>query len=90
MIQLHQSKILENGSTTHPKPVRHELGVKAGDSVRYVIFQGGLQVLKIPSNDTSLKAHMHDPALLEVLDAGERVMGVSRFLLKNQIKFEVS
>jgi len=44
--QLYQSKIFANGSTTLPKPVRDALGVKAGDSVRYVIAEDGVQVLK--------------------------------------------
>jgi len=39
MTQLYQSKIFANGSTTLPKPVRDALGVKAGDSVRYVISE---------------------------------------------------
>jgi bifunctional DNA-binding transcriptional regulator/antitoxin component of YhaV-PrlF toxin-antitoxin module len=46
MTQLYQSKIFANGSTTLPKPVRDALGVKAGDSVRYVISENGVQVLK--------------------------------------------
>ena len=37
-----QSKILANGSTTLPKPVREALGDKAGDSVRYVISEKGV------------------------------------------------
>ena len=49
MTQLYQSKILANGSTTLPKPVRDALGVKAGDSVRYVISENGVQVLKSQS-----------------------------------------
>ena len=44
-----QSKILANGSTTLPKPVRKALGDKAGDSVRYVISEGGLHVLRTRS-----------------------------------------
>ena len=42
MTQLYQSKIFANGSTTLPKPVRDALGVKAGDSVRYVISEKGV------------------------------------------------
>jgi antitoxin PrlF len=49
MTQLYQSKIFANGSTTLPKPVRDALGVKAGDSVRYVISENGVQVLKSQS-----------------------------------------
>ena len=49
MTQLHQSKVFANGSTTLPKPVRDALGVKAGDSVRYVISENGVQVLKSQS-----------------------------------------
>ena len=49
MTQLYQSKIFANGSTTLTKPVRDALGVKAGDSVRYVISENGVQVLKSQS-----------------------------------------
>ena len=49
MTQLYQSKIFANGSTTLPKPVRDALGVKAGDSVRYVISEQGVQVLRTRS-----------------------------------------
>ena len=49
MTQLYQLKIFANGSTTLPKPVRDALGVKAGDSVHYVISENGVQVLKSQS-----------------------------------------
>ena len=49
MTQLYQSEIFANGSTTLPKPVRDALGVEAGDSVRYVISENGVQVLKSQS-----------------------------------------
>ena len=77
MTQLYQSKIFANGSTTLPKPVRDALGVKPGDSVRYVIFEDGLQVFKIPSE----KAHADDPALREALEAAEVVMDENQTLL---------
>ena len=74
MTQLHQSKVFANCSTTLPKPVRDMLGVKAGDSVRYVIAEDGVQVLRILSDDNGLKIDTDDPALLEALDAAEEVM----------------
>ena len=46
---MYQSKIFGNGSTTLPKPVRDALGVKAGDSVRYVISEDSVQVFKTRS-----------------------------------------
>ena len=49
MTQLYQSQIFAKGSTTLPKPVRDALGVKAGDSVRYVSSENGVQVLKSQS-----------------------------------------
>ena len=45
-MSLLQSKIFANGSTTLPKPVREALGVEAGDTVRYVISEKGVQVLR--------------------------------------------
>jgi bifunctional DNA-binding transcriptional regulator/antitoxin component of YhaV-PrlF toxin-antitoxin module len=82
MTQLYQSKIFEDGSTTLPKPVRDALGVQAGYSVRYVISEGGVQVLRMPSDDNSLKVRAHDPALLEALNAAEEVMDENRTLLR--------
>ena len=79
MTQLYQSKIFANGSTTMPKPVRDVLGVKAGDRVRYVISEGRVQVLKMPSE----KAQADDPALREALDAAEHVMDDNRTLLRD-------
>ena len=78
MTQLYQSKIFANGSTTLPKPVRDALGIKAGDRVRYVISEGGVQVFKIPAE----KAHADVPALREALDAAEVVMDENRTILR--------
>jgi len=44
-----QSKILANGSTTLPKPVREALGDEAGDRVCCVISEGGVQVVRARS-----------------------------------------
>ena len=79
MTQLHQSEIFVNGSTTLPKPVRDALNVKAGDSVRYVISEDGVLVLKMLSK----KAQADDPALREALDATENVMDNNRALLRD-------
>ena len=49
MTQLYQSKIFANGSTTLPKPVRDALGVEAGYTVRYVLSEKGVQVLRTRS-----------------------------------------
>ena len=48
-MSLLQSKIFANGSTTLPKPVREALGVEAGDTVRYVISEDSVQVLRTRS-----------------------------------------
>ncbi|WP_213684210.1 type II toxin-antitoxin system PrlF family antitoxin [Roseicyclus sp.] len=79
MTQLHQSKIFANGSTTLPKPVRDALGVRAGDSVRYVISEDGVQVLKMPPE----KSQADDLTLREALDAAEHVMDNNRTLLRD-------
>ena len=39
-----ESKVFANGSTTLPKSVREALGVKAGDTVRYVISEKGVHI----------------------------------------------
>ena len=73
-----QSKVFANGSTTLPKTVRDALGVKAGDTVRYVISEKGVQFFKIPLEN----AHADDPDLRKALDAAEKVMDENRTLLR--------
>ena len=79
MTQLYQSKIFTNGSTTLPKPVRNALGVKAGDSVRCVMSEDGVQVLRMPSE----KVQADDPALREAVNAAEVVMDENRALRRD-------
>jgi len=78
MTQLYQSKIFANGSTTLPKPVRDVLGIKAGDRVRYVISEKGVQIFKVPSEN----AQSDDPDLRKALDAAEKVMNENHTLLR--------
>ena len=78
MTQLYQSKIFANGSTTLPKPVRDALGIRAGDRVRYVISEKGVQFFKMPSDQD----YADDPALREALDATEVVMDKNQTLLR--------
>ena len=78
MTHLYQSKIFANGSTSLPKPVRDALGIKAGDRVRYVISEKGVQFFKIPLEN----AHADDPDLRKALDAAEKVMDENRTLLR--------
>ena len=82
MTQLYQSKIFANGSTTMPKPALNALGVKAGDSVRYVISEDRVEVLRMTSYDKGSKIHVDDPALLEAVYAAEDVMGENCALLR--------
>ena len=78
MKQIFQSKIFANASTTLPKPMRDALGVQAGDRVRYVISDDGVQIFKVPAE----KDHVDDPALREAMDAAEVVMDENRTLLR--------
>jgi AbrB family looped-hinge helix DNA binding protein len=82
MTQLYQSKIFANGSTTLPKPVRDALGLKAGDRVRYVISEKGVNVFGVPSDEDSVKAHADEPNLHDALDVAEKVMDENRMLLR--------
>ena len=47
MTQMHQSKIFSIGQTMIPKTVREAFGLKAGDTLRYFITEGQVQVLKV-------------------------------------------
>ena len=58
--------------------MRDALGIKAGDCVRYVISEKGVQFFKMPSEN----AHADDPDLHEALDAAEKVMDENRTLLR--------
>jgi AbrB family looped-hinge helix DNA binding protein len=82
MTQLYQSKIFTNGSTTLPKPVRDALGIKEGDRIRYVISEKGVLVSRVPSDESHVKVHADDPALLEALDAAEEIMDENWTLLR--------
>ena len=82
MTQLYQSKIFANGSTTLPEPVRDALGITAGDRVRYVMSEKGVTLLRVPSDENSVKAHVDDSDLRGVLDAAEVVMDENRTLLR--------
>ena len=73
-----ESKVFANSTTTLPKSVRDALGVKAGDRVRYVISEKGVQFFKIPLKN----AHADDPDLQDALDAAEKVMDENRTLLR--------
>ena len=44
-----ESKVFANGSTTLPKTVREALGVTAGDTVRFVISEEAVQIVKAQS-----------------------------------------
>ena len=58
--------------------MRDALGIQAGDSLRYVISEDGVQVLKMPLE----KAQADDPALSQAADAAGVVMDENRSLLK--------
>ena len=73
-----ESKVFANGSTTLPKPVRDALGVEAGDTVRYVMSERGVQIFKVPAE----KDHVDNPDLRKALDAAEKVMDENRTLLR--------
>ena len=77
-----KSKIFANGSTTLPKPAREALGVKAGDRLRYVMSEKGVHVVRVPSDEKSVKTHVDDSALREALDAADKVMDENRTLLR--------
>ena len=46
---MYQSVVLSEGQTTLPKPVREALEVEAGDTLRYIISEGTVQVLRLRS-----------------------------------------
>ena len=62
--------------------MRDALGIKPGDRVRYVISENGVTVLRVPSDENSVKAQADDPDLRKALDAAEKVMDENRTLLR--------
>ena len=43
---MQESKVTAKGQTTLPRDVRAALGLEAGDSVRYIVENGRVQMLK--------------------------------------------
>tara|TARA_B110000090_G_C13032738_1_gene312527 strand:- start:161 stop:400 length:240 start_codon:yes stop_codon:yes gene_type:complete len=46
---MYQSTVIAEGQTTLPKPFREALEVEAGDTLRYIISEGTVQVLRLRS-----------------------------------------
>ena len=46
---MYQSIVIAEGQTTLPKPFREALEVEAGDTLRYIISEGTVQVLRLRS-----------------------------------------
>ena len=46
---MYQSKITEKGQTTIPKKIREEIGLKPGDTVRFSIQDGAIQIRSLIS-----------------------------------------
>ncbi len=55
-----ESAITKKGQTTLPKPVRDVLGVRVGDRVRYVIFEGEVRILPVRPISRLFGALQHD------------------------------
>ena len=77
-----ESKIFANGSTTLPKPVREALGVRAGDRLRYVMSEKGVHIVRVPSDEPSVKVPADDADLRKALGAAEKVMDENHTLLQ--------
>ena len=45
-MSMQESKVTARGQTTLPRDVRAALGLEAGDSVRYIVENGRVQMLK--------------------------------------------
>lgn len=46
---MYQSKITKKGQTTIPKKIREEIGLKPGDTVRFSIEDGAIQIRRLLS-----------------------------------------
>ena len=71
MTQMHQSKVFSIGQTMIPKAFREVLGLKTGDTLRYFITEGQVQVLKVPSVTELACILVHEnhlPVSLEDMD----------------------
>ena len=44
---MHSSVISGRGQTTLPKPIRKALGIKAGDEIRYLVFDDGVRIVPV-------------------------------------------
>ena len=68
---MQESKVTSKGQTTLPRDVRSALGLEAGDTVRYIVEDGRVQILKA-RHVSKLAGMLHRPGQarvsLEVMD----------------------
>jgi antitoxin PrlF len=57
---MHKSKVTAKGQTTLPRDVRSALGLEAGDTVRYIVEHGRVEMLKA-RHVSELAGMLHRP-----------------------------
>ena len=62
---MQESKVTAKGQTTLPKGVRSALGLEAGDTVRYIVKDGCVQILKA-QHVSKLAGMLHRPGQARV------------------------
>lgn len=69
-ILMFESTITDRGRTKLPKPVREALGLKAGDRIRYIVYEGAVRILPVRPINRLFGALKYDgaPVTLEQMD----------------------
>ena len=62
---MQESKVTSKGQTTLPRDVRSALGLEAGDTVRYIVEDGRVQILKA-RHVSQLAGMLHRPGQARV------------------------
>ena len=62
---MQESKVTSKGQTTLPRDVRSALGLEAGDTVRYIVEDGRVQILKT-RHVSKLAGMLHRPGQARV------------------------
>ena len=62
---MQESKVTSKGQTTLPRDVRSALGLEAGDTVRYIVEDGRVQILKA-RHVSKLAGMLHRPGQARV------------------------
>jgi antitoxin PrlF len=66
---MHESKVTSKGQTTLPRDVRSAIGLEAGDTLRYIVEDGRVQIRSVTELAGMLRRAAHPRVALAEVDA---------------------